>query len=61
MNGFFSNFHDIISGAPLNSILGPVLFNLFNCDLYFGIRDLDIASYGGDNMPYTFSSELDVA
>ena len=61
MNGFFSNFHDTISGAPLNSILGPVLFNLFNCDLYFGIRDLDIASYGGDNMPYTFSSELDVA
>ena len=61
MDGFFSNFYDIIKGAPLNSILGPVLFNVYICDLFFGIRGLDIASYGGDNMPYTFSSELDVA
>ena len=61
MNGFYSNFDDIFSGVVQGSILGPFLFNIYICDLIFGIGDLDIASYADDNTPYTFSSELDVA
>ena len=61
MNGSYSNFDDIFSGVPQGSILGPLLFNIYICDLFFGIGDLDIASYADDNTPYTFSSELDVA
>ena len=52
MLGSYSNFDDIFSGVLQGSILG---------DLFFGIGDLDIASYADDNTPYTFSSELDVA
>ena len=41
--------------------LRPLLFNIYICDLFFGIGDLDTASYADDNTPYTFSSELYVA
>ena len=61
VNGSYSNFDDIFSGVPQGSILGPLLFNIYICDLFFGTGDLDIASYADDNTPYTFSSELDLA
>ena len=61
VNGSYSNFDDLFSGALQGSLLGPLYFNIYICDLFFGIGDLDIASYADDNMPYTFSSELDVA
>ena len=61
MNGSYSSFDDIFSGVPQGSILAPLLFNTYICDLFFEIEDLDIASYVDDNTPYTLSSELDVA
>ena len=61
VNGPYSNFDDVFSGVPQGSILGPLLFNIYIFDLFFGIGDLNIASYADDNTPYTFSSELDVA
>ena len=61
VNGSYSNFDDIFSGVPQGSILGHLLFNIYICDLFFGIGNLDIASYADDNAQYTFSSELDVA
>ena len=61
VNGSYSNFDDIITGIPQGSLLGPLLFNLHICDLFFGIGDLDLTSYVDNNTPYTFSSELNVA
>ena len=60
MNGSYSNFDNLFSGVRQGSILGPLLFNMYICDLFFGIGDLDVASYTDDNMPYTFSSEREV-
>ena len=48
MNGSYSNVDDIFSGVPQGSILGPLLFDIYIRDLFFGIGDLDIASYADD-------------
>ena len=61
VTGFPSNFNDIFSRVLQGSILGSLLFNIYLYDLFFGIGDLDIASYADDNASYTFSSEFDVA
>ena len=51
----------MLSVVPQGFTLQLLLFNIYICDLLFGIEDLDTASYADDNAPYTFSSELDVA
>ena len=61
VNGSYCNFDDMLSGVPQGFTLQLLLFNIYICDLLFGIEDLDTASYADDNAPYTFSSELDVA
>ena len=49
----FSWQTDIQYGVPQESILGPLLFNLHLCDLFYFLEDLDIASYADHNTIYT--------
>ena len=61
INGAFSKYCEILFGVPQGSILGPLLLNIYICDMFYDIYNFDIASYTDDNTPYTSSSNLDAS
>ena len=52
INDQFSSWLDIVVGVPQGSILGPLLFNIFLCDMFLFCNNIDFASYADDNTPY---------
>ena len=54
-----SAFAEVLSVYLKGSTLGPLLFNIYICDLFLENSDIDIAKHADDNTPYTFSSDLD--
>ena len=55
----YSSWSEILFGVPLRSILDPLLFNIF-LDLFFVVKDIDIASYANDRTPFIIENNIDV-
>ena len=56
IGSIYSDWEDIISGVPPGSILGPVLFNIFLCDLFLEDENNYFANYADDTTPYSVGS-----
>ena len=48
----YSSWEDITSGVPQGSILGPLLFNIFLCDLFHEYQYSYFANYADNTTPY---------
>ena len=52
LNNTYSEWIDILFGVPRGSILGPLLFNIFLCDLFLFLDDIPVVNYADDNTSY---------
>ena len=55
----YSSWENITSDVPQGLILGPLLFNIDSCDLFFVSKNYDIVNYADDNKHYVTGETIE--
>ena len=55
----YSSWSEILFDVPQGSILVPLLFNIFLVNLFFVVKDIDIASYADDSTTFIVENNID--
>ena len=58
VGSFLSEWLEIILGIPQESILGPILFNVFINDLLLFMKETDICNFTDDTSLYACGKDL---
>ena len=56
----YSSWKESFYGIPPGSILGPFIFSIFLCDLFYFLEGVVGASYVDDTTPYTANKTNDL-
>ena len=59
INDKYSSLSEILFGVPQSSILGPLLFNSFICDMFCFLENFDIANYADESNPYNADKNVE--
>ena len=58
MGSTYSNWSKVLRGIPQESLLGPLLFNIFRKDIFFFIEKSKVCNFANDNTLYSCDRKL---
>ena len=58
MDSFHGSWEAILSGVPQGSILEPLLFNIFMCDMFLILKATYFTGYADDNTPFVVRDNI---
>ena len=58
INSSFSEWKHLLIGTPQVSVFGPLLFNIYMCDLFLFMSESNVANYADDTTLYPCEKKI---